>query len=190
MLAESKVHVSQLRKFHATHLSAADILLEARDPMVYVPERIVSHTGTTADDIVFTVKWLGYDSLSNSDEPFYGRSGPGGHFISRFGETDIAQAYLRAHGVAPPVAGTAPSFAQSTSEQPTPPKRGRGRPRKLVTQDPAGAATPPPVGTPTPTPPSQDVRFAPPETAAVAPRSRHTLRIERPTRASPRMHGT
>ena len=169
MLAESKVHVSQLRKFHATHLSAADILLEARDPMVYVPERIVSHTGTTADDIVFTVKWLGYDSLSNSDEPFYGRSGPGGHYISRFGETDLAQAYLRAQGVALPVAGTAPSFVQSTSEQPTPPKRGRGRPRKLVTQDPAGAATLPPVGTPTPTPPSQDVRFAPLETAAVAP---------------------
>ena len=80
---------------------------------------------------------------------------------------------------------------QSTSEQPTPPKRGRGRPRKLVMQDPSSATTPSPVGTPiaNPTLASQDVRFALPKTTAAAPRSRHTLRIKRPTRASPRMHG-
>ena len=243
MLVEAKVHVSQLRKFHATYLSDLDITLEARDPMVFIPERISSHTGTTADDIVFTVKWLGYDSLSNSDEPFYGRSGQGGHYISRFGETDLAQAYLRSLGIALPVKGTATSFL-ATAGPPAPPKR-RGRPPKSTAPAaplavPSSTAAPltasaipqdarlaPGEPAPTPTamapkrgrgrprktaassiPPlvpanakfpdghttdphllalSQDVRRAP---AVTAPRGTRTPRIEHPTRASPRTHGT
>ena len=69
------------------------------------------------------------------------------------------------------------------------PKRGRGRPRKT-----AATSIPPLVPvtfsnghTTESAPLSQDVRLAP---AVTAPRGTRTPRIEHPTRASPRTHGT
>jgi hypothetical protein len=161
MGVESKVHVGQLRKFHATHLSDKDLILEARDPMTFVAERIISHEGSTVDDLRFVVKWAGYDSLHNTTEPFYGRSGVNGHFISRFGESDLAQAYLKASGVhlpsvsASPPTPTAPAFAPPaplTAAGPAPAPASAPTSASLAAPTPAAAPAPPAPSTASPAP--------------------------------------
>jgi len=163
---ESKVHVGQLRKFHATHLSDKDLILEARDPMTFVAERIIRHEGSTVDDLRFVVKWAGYDSLHNTTEPFYGRSGVNGHLISRFGESDLAQAYLRASGIhLPSVSASPPTPPAPAFAPPAPPTAAVPAPASETAPTPPAPTSPSPLATaPTPAPASP----APP-TASPAP---------------------